>query len=92
MTVAAFREDRTSALQLHATLEAFLRAAVLRNAQVIRCNANHVTVLIEHLTGRDARVDLDAQRFGLLAQPLDQMSQPDHIVTVIVHWHACVWR
>ena len=44
-------------------------------------------VVVQHLGGREAGKDLDAERLGLLRQPLDDVAQADDVVAVVVE--AC---
>ena len=67
MAARAFREERVLRVQLHAELEVVGRLAVLSDAHVARRDAfDRAVVVIQHLGGRKAREDLDAERFGLL--------------------------
>ena len=41
-------------------------------------------VVVEHLGGGEAGEDLDAQRFGLLRQPPDDVREADDVVAIVV--------
>ena len=60
--------------------------AVLADAHVAGGDALHRAVLVvEHLGGGEAGIDLDAQRLGLLAEPAADVAQADDVVAVVVH-------
>ena len=70
-TAGPFREQRLLGQELHPGLVVFSLRTVLVQADVPRRDASHTTIaIVQHLRRREAGVDLDAQRFGLLAQPV----------------------
>src|SRR4051794_37314793 len=79
----ALREQRVFRAQLHAAREAVLRLAVATDAHVARCDTCYRAVLIEHLGGRKARVDLNAERFGLGGEPAAHFAERYDEVAVI---------
>ncbi len=42
-----------------------------------------------HLAGGVARVDLDAERLRLFAEPTHHVPEADHVVPVVVQWQPC---
>ena len=73
-------------MQLHARRVGVLVLAVLADAHVAGGDAAHRAVLVvEHLGAGEARIDLDAQRLGLLAEPAADVAQADDVVAVVVH-------
>ena len=78
-------KDRVLAMKLHAKLEVVARLAILLDAHVAGRDALHAALLVvDHLGGGKAGEDLNAQAFGLLSQPLDDVGQADHIAAVVV--------
>ena len=47
--------------------------------------AYHAVLVDQRFLGGEARVDLDAQAFGLLGQPAAQVAQGDDVVALVVH-------
>ena len=85
-TARAFREKHVLAVQLHARREAVLGLAVAANAHVAGRNAiDRAVGVVENLGGGKARIDLDAQFLGLLAEPAHDVAETDDIVAVIAH-------
>ena len=72
---AALGEQRVACAQLHAALEIFRGLAVLADAHVARGDADDAAVLNQQLCGGKARIDLDAERFGLLPQPSTDIAE-----------------
>ena len=67
MTAGTFGEQRVFAEQLHAAGEGILRLAVPSDAHVAGGDAAHRALFVVQNFGRgEARVNLDAERFGLL--------------------------
>ena len=61
------------------------RLAVLADAHVAGGDALHRAVLVvEHFGGRETGKDLDAQRFGLLAQPAAHVAEADDVIAVVL--------
>ncbi|MGY4318979.1 hypothetical protein ACVWW1_008306 [Bradyrhizobium sp. JR3.5] len=82
----ALREQRVLAEQLHAAGVGILVAAVLGDAHVAGRDAAHrALVVIEHLGGGEARIDLDAERFRLWCEPAADIAERADIVVMIVH-------
>ena len=82
----ALGDQRVLGQQVHARRVAVLVLAVLADAHVAGGDAAHRAVLVvEHLGAGEARVDLDAQRLGLLAEPAADVAQADDVVAVVVH-------
>ncbi|ABA50132.1 hypothetical protein BURPS1710b_1868 [Burkholderia pseudomallei 1710b] len=81
----AFAKERVLRVQLHAELEVLGRLAVLADAHVARRDAlDRAVVVIEDLGGREAREDLDAQGFRLLAEPARDVAEADHVIAVVL--------
>ncbi len=79
----AFGEHRVFAAQLHAAGEARLVVAVLADAHVAGGDAGDRVVVVQHFGGRKARIDFDAERFGLLREiPADVAERDDEIAVV----------
>ncbi|MNT38604.1 hypothetical protein D3C72_1748070 [compost metagenome] len=72
-------------MQLHAELEVVGGLAFLVDAHVAGGHAlDRAVFVVQHLGGREAREDLDAQRLGLLAQPAHEVRQADDVVAFVV--------
>ncbi len=72
--------------QFQARLVVRLGIAVAVDAEDTGDHAGHRTVgLIEHFGAGHARIDFDAQGFGLLGQPARQVAEAGDIATVIIH-------
>ncbi len=83
---AALREKGILAPQLHARREAVLLLAGLGDAHVAGGDAlDPALVVIEHLGRGEARIDLRAQRLGLLGEPAADVAQRDDVVAMVVH-------
>jgi hypothetical protein len=86
MAACTLGEDRVLGVQLHAELELAGGLAVLADAEVAGGHALDRTVVVEEDLGRcEAREDLDAQRFGVLAHPAHHIAQADDVVAFVVH-------
>jgi len=48
-------------------------------------DGEHAILVDQRFLGGEARVDLDAQAFGLLGQPAAQVAQGDDVVALVVH-------
>ena len=73
-------------MQLHAGLELRGLCAVLADAHVAGRHAlDRAVFAIEHFGCGEAGIDLDAQRFRLLAQPAAQSAQADDVIALVVH-------
>ncbi len=82
----ALADQRVLGVQLHAGCVAVLVGAVLGDAHIAGGDALHRAILIvEDLRGGEARIDLDTQRLGLLAEPAADLAQADDVVAVVVH-------
>ena len=82
----ALGNDRVLAFELHAAGEAVRRLAVLADPHISSGDADHRTlVVVKHLGGGKARIDLDAQSGGLLAQPAAEIAEADDVVAVVAH-------
>mgnify|MGYP003693624193 CR=1 FL=1 len=82
----ALGDDGVLALELHAAREAVGRLAVLADAHVAGGDAgDRALVVVEHLGGGEARIDLDAQLGRLLAQPAAEVAEADDVVAVVAH-------
>ena len=82
----ALGEQGVLGAQFHAAGEAVLGLAVLADPHVAGGDARDRAVgVVEHLGGREARVDFDPQRFGLGGQPAADIAERDHVVAVVVH-------
>ena len=81
----AFGENGVAPAQFHAELEALVRLTVLAQPHVAGGHAEHGAVVGEqHFGRREAGKDLDAQRLGLLAEPLRHLAEADHVVAAVV--------
>ena len=81
----AFGEHRVFAAQFHAAGEARLVVAVLADAHVAGGDAGDRAVVEQHLGGGKARIDFDAERFGLRCQPAADVAERDDVIAVVVH-------
>ena len=82
----AFREQRVLGAQLHAAGEAVLGLAVLADAHVAGGDAGDRAVVVEqHFGGGKARIDLDAERFGLGGEPAADAAERDDEIAVVAH-------
>ena len=82
----AFREQRVFGAQFHAAGEAVLRLLVLADAHVAGGDAgDRAVIVVEHFGRGKARIDFDAERFGLGGQPAADTAERDDEVAVIVH-------
>ena len=82
----ALADQRILAEQLHAAGKVRPRLAVLLDAHVAGGNADDGTlIVVEHFGGGKARIDLDAQRLGLLGQPPTDETERNDVIAVIVH-------
>ncbi len=83
---AAFGEQRVLGVELHAGLVFALVRAVLRDAHVAGRDAAHrALVVVEDLGGREAGIDLDAQRLRLLGEPAAHVAEARDVHAVVVH-------
>ena len=83
---AAFREHRLAGVQLDAGLVVGAGLTVLLDTHVAGGDALDRAVRVEkHFGGGEARVDLDAQRLGLLTQPAHHVAEADDEVALVVH-------
>ena len=81
-----FGDQRVLGVQFHARRVGVLVLAGLGHAHVAGGDALHrPVVVVEHLGGGESRIDLDAQRLGLLAEPAADVAQADDVVAVVVH-------
>ncbi|MCY1298145.1 hypothetical protein D9M70_476170 [compost metagenome] len=87
VAAAAFGEQGVLGAQLHARgVIAILRIAFTVDTQVAGDDAaDHAVLVDQRFLGGEARVDLDAQAFGLLGQPAAQVAQGDDVVAFVVH-------
>ena len=82
----ALGDQRVLGVQFHAGRVGVLVRAVLGHAHVAGGDALHRAVLVVEDFGRGkARIDLDAERLGLLAEPAADFAQAHDVVAVIVH-------
>ncbi len=82
----ALADQRIFAEQLHAAGKARAWLAVLLDAHVAGGDADdRALVVIEHFGGGKARIDLDAEAFGLFGQPATDIAERDDVIAVIVH-------
>jgi hypothetical protein len=85
VAAAAFGEQRVFRQQFHAGLVGGRGLAVVADAHVAGGDAAHGTlVVIQHLGAGKAGIDLDAERFGLRAEPAAELAEADHIVAVVL--------
>ena len=82
----AFGEQRVFAGERDAWRVAVLVRAVAGDAHVAGDDALDLAVRTEHGVGDgDARIDLDAERLGLLAEPAAQAAETADIAAMIAH-------
>jgi hypothetical protein len=59
--------------------------AVAADAHVAGGDAAHgALVVVEHFGAGEAGIDLDAERFGLRAEPAAELAQADDVVAVVL--------
>ena len=86
LDVLRIGKQRIARTKLHARLVLGPVRAVPRDPHVAGRHALHRAVVgIQHLGGREARIDLDAERFGLLCEPAAQVAKAADVVAVIAH-------
>jgi hypothetical protein len=89
VAAAAFREDGVLRVQLHAGLEARGLLALLADAHVAGGHAQDLgaatapRIVVEHLGGREAGIDLDSGGLGLRAQPAADVAEAHDVVAVV---------
>ncbi len=82
----ALGDDRVLAAQLHAARETVVGLAVAADAHVAGGDADDAAFLVvEHLGGGKARIDLDAEFGRLLAEPAAEVAEAGDVVAVVVH-------
>ena len=81
----ALGKQRVLRAQFHAAREAVLRLAVTADAHVAGRDAGDRAVVVEHLGGGEARINLDAERFRLGGEPAADLAERDDEVAVVVH-------
>ena len=85
-SAATFGEQRVLRVELHAGLVFALVRTVLRDPHVAgRDTADRAGLVVQDLGGRETRIDLDAQRFRLLAEPSAHVAEARDVHAVIVH-------
>src|SRR5690606_18919541 len=87
VAAAAFGEQRVLGTQFHARgVHAVLGIAFTVYAQIGRDETSHHALLVDQcfLSG-EARIDFDAQVFGLLGQPATQVTQGNNVIALVVH-------
>eukprot|EP01137_Pigoraptor_chileana_P002086 Opistho-2@40475 len=86
--VASLAKQCDLCVQLHAALKVSLRRSILGNANIVCGNSLDASiVIVNNLAGSIAWVDLNAKRLCLLAKPLDKVSEPHNVVSVVVQGH-----
>ncbi len=82
----AFSEEGVLGVEFHAGLVFTLVAAILGYAHVLGGDAlDRAIFVVEHLRGREAGEDLDAQLFGLAGQPAAQIAERPGVIAVVRH-------
>ncbi len=81
----ALGKQRVLAAQLHAAGETGLVMAVLADAHVAGGDAGDRVVLEQHLRSGEARIDFNAERFGLARQITANLAERDDEIAVIAH-------
>src|SRR5262249_33212447 len=80
----AFGKQRVLGAQLHAARERVLGLAFLSHAHVAGRDADDLAVRsVENLGRGEARIDLDADRFRLAAEPARDLAERDDEVAVV---------
>ena len=83
---ASFGEQRVARMELHARLISGLVRPVLGNAHVAGRHAAHrAGIGIQDFGCSESGIDLDAQRLGLLREPLADVAKAHDVVAVIAH-------
>ena len=81
----ALGEDRVFTEQRHTQLEIASCHAVFADAHVAGSDTRYGTgIVIQNMRRSEARKDLNAQCFGLFAEPFRDSAQADHVTTVVV--------
>ena len=82
----ALADQHVLAVQLHAAREAGPGLPSLSTPMSpVATPITAPFVVVEHLGGGEARIDLDAQRLGLGRQPAADIAERDDVVAVVVH-------
>ena len=85
MAARTFGKHRVLGMQFHADLKIARRLAVAADAHVAGGYALDRALFVEQHFGRgEAGEDLDAERFGLLAQPAHDIAQADDVIAVVL--------
>ena len=85
MAATTFGEEGVFRVQLHALLIVVTGLAVLADAHGAGGDAFYAAIfLIQHFRGGEAGIDVDAEGFGLLAEPTADVCQADDVVALIV--------
>ena len=90
MAAAPFCKDGLLGAKLHATHVHVSLPTILANAHVTgRDTAYNAGLVIKYFGGSKARINLNAERFGLLSEPATEIAERDNVVAVIVHLRRC---
>jgi hypothetical protein len=84
LSAAAFGEEGVLAVQLHAGLVGGGLFAVLADSHVAGRDTLDLVSFVKDLRGSEAREDLDAGRFSLLAEPARDVRQADDVHAVVL--------
>src|SRR5207237_2918491 len=84
LAAAAFGEEGVFAVQLHAGLVGLGLLAFTIDAEISGGDALYRGAFVEHLGRGEAGKDLDAERFGLLAEPAADVAEAHHIIAVVL--------
>ena len=83
---ATLGEQGQPAMELDAGCEIARGLAVLADAHIAGRDTLHPSgLVIEHLGGGKARIDLHPQPLGLLRQPAAEIAQADDVIALVVH-------
>lgn len=86
-SMAAFREQGESSMELHPSLKRRFRFSVATDAQVVGRDTLDRSIIgvVQHLARRKAWIDFHPQLLRSLSEPFAELIQADDVISVVVH-------